>query len=303
MSETELNEFTRWDGIKESLFRLTALKLLPGRWFNPSLPDKAELTPAGEQPTLEIVSHCWNYSEFQLYQLSSLVNHPPTALQVVHTVFYAEEDADTVRVLDFFRTQSVPNVRWNFQPLPKEQLFRRAIGRNRAAKASQADWVWFTDCDVVFHHGALDALAAQLKGRQEYLVYPQQMLATDLLPKDDPLIVEAKRHPRLMELDLTRFSVRKFTRATGPIQIAHGDVARACGYCESLAMYQRTMPRWAKCYEDRAFRWLLGTPGVPVEVPNVLFIRHAEKGRYQQGSQISVLRKTIRRIKSALIGR
>jgi hypothetical protein len=80
-------------------------------------------------------------------------------------------------------------------------------------------------------------------------------------------------------------------------------VARACGYCDSLAVYQKTMPRWSKCYEDRAFRWLLGSQGVPIDVPNVLFIRHAEKGRYQQNSQLSVLRKTIRRVKSALFNK
>ncbi|MBW3141221.1 glycosyltransferase family A protein [Ferrimonas balearica] len=303
MTERHASEFTLGEKIVEASLRLAASGGIPGRWFNKALPEQSALTPAEAPLTLEIVSHCWKYSEFQLYQLSSLVNYPPTALQVVHTVFYSEEDDDTVRLLDFFRTMSVENVRWNFQPMPKEELFRRAIGRNRAAKATEADWVWFTDCDVVFHEGALDALAKQLEGRQDYLVYPQQMLATELLSKDDPLILEAKRHPRLMELDLTRFSVRKFSRATGPIQIAHGDVARACGYCPDLKVYQKPMPRWSKCYEDRAFRWLLGTQGTPIEVPNVLFIRHAEKGRYQQGSQLSLLRKTIRRIKSALIGR
>ncbi|MBY6187934.1 glycosyltransferase family 2 protein [Marinobacter hydrocarbonoclasticus] len=303
MTEQTVPGLTRWDNIKETALRLAASGYIPGQWFNKALPKKSELKPAQGPITLEIVSHCWKYSEFQLYQLSSLVNHAPKAMQVIHTVFYSEEDADTVRLLDHFRPMEVANVTWNFQPMPKEELFRRAIGRNRAAKATKADWVWFTDCDVVFHEGALDTLAQQLEGRQDYLVYPEQMLATDLLPKDDPLILEAKRQPRLMELDLTRFSVRKFSRATGPIQIAHGDVARACGYCQDLKVYQKPMPRWSKCYEDRAFRWLLGTQGTPIAVPNVLFIRHAEKGRYQQGSQISLLRKTIRRVKSALIGR
>ncbi|MFI3246227.1 MAG: glycosyltransferase family A protein [Ferrimonas sp.] len=292
-----------FDQITEQALRLAASGVIPGRWFNRTLPTQASLTPAPEMFTLEIVSHCWKYSEFQLYQLSSLVNHPPTKLKVVHTVFYAEEDTDTVRVLDFFATQTVENVTWNFQALPKEQLFRRAIGRNKAAKATQADWIWFTDCDVVFHEHALDTLAEQLVGRQDYLVYPEQMLATDLLPKDDPLIVAAKAKPRLMALDLSRFSVRKFSRATGPIQITHGDVARACGYCASLAAYQKPAASWAKCYEDRAFRWLLGTQGVALAIPNVLFIRHAEKGRYTKNSAFSDFRKWVRRVKSEQFNR
>lgn len=303
MTQISAKPFRRIDAVKEFFLRFAASGFLPGLWFNPTLPERSALSKAGVPLQLEIVSHCWKYAEFQLYQLSSLVNYPPTRCEVTHTVFYSEEDADTVRLLNFFRQKTVVNVRWNFIALPKEQLFRRAIGRNLAAKNTTADWIWFTDCDVVFHQGALDALAEQLADKQELLVYPQKMLVTSLLAKDDPLIAKARAEPAVMDIDMSQFSVREFSRATGPIQIAHGDVARACGYCEGLAVYQKTMPRWSKCYEDRAFRWLLGSQGVPIQVPNVLFIRHAEKGRYQQDSQLSVVRKTIRRIKSALFNK
>lgn len=303
MIQRSAQPFGRLDAVKEFFLRFAASGFVPGRWFNTTLPKPAELTRASAPVTLEIVSHCWKYAEFQLYQLSSLVNYPPQHCKVIHTVFYSEEDADTVRLLNFFRSKTVANVSWNFIALPKEQLFRRAIGRNLAAKNTRADWVWFTDCDVVFHQGALDALAAQLENRQDVLVYPRKMLVTSLLAKDDPLIAKARAEPAVMDIDMAQFSVREFNRATGPIQIAHGDVARACGYCDSLAVYQKTMPRWSKCYEDRAFRWLLGSQGVPIDVPNVLFIRHAEKGRYQQNSQLSLLRKTIRRVKSALFNK
>ncbi|MFI3246228.1 MAG: glycosyltransferase family 2 protein, partial [Ferrimonas sp.] len=113
----------------------------------------------------------------------------------------------------------------------------------------------------------------------------------------------AKAKPRLMALDLSRFSVRKFSRATGPIQITHGDVARACGYCASLAVYQQPAKVWTKTFEDRAFRWLLGTQGTPLAIPNVLFIRHAEKGRYTKDSSYSLFRKWVRRIKSEQFNR
>ncbi len=303
MTPDAARPFRRIDAITEFFLRFAASGFLPGRWFNPKLPAVANLHRAELPLKLEIVSHCWKYAEFQLYQLSSLLNYPPSRCEVTHTVFYSEEDADTVRLLNFFRSKTVPNVSWNFIALPKEQLFRRAIGRNRAAKNTAADWVWFTDCDVVFHQGALDALAEQLAGRQDILVYPQSMRVTSLLAKDDPLIAQARAEPAVMDVDMSQFSIREFSRATGPIQIAHGDVARACGYCDGLAVYQKTMPRWSKCYEDRAFRWLLGTQGTPISVPNVLFIRHAEKGRYQQDSQLSVVRKTIRRIKSAVFNK
>ncbi|HEY7884396.1 MAG TPA: glycosyltransferase family A protein, partial [Cellvibrionaceae bacterium] len=263
MSRISAQTFTLLDSIKEFFLRFAASGVIPGRWFNAKLPPEQERHRAELPLTLEIVSHCWKYSEFQLYQLSSLVNHPPTQLNIIHTVYYSKTDADTVRILNFFENKTISNVRWNFIALPKEKLFRRAIGRNMAALNTTADWIWFTDCDVVFHQGALDTLAQQLAGRTDALVYPQTMYITQLLKKDDPLITKAKAELEVLEIDTSELSTRYFTRATGPIQITHGDVARACGYCADLAVYQKPMARWSKCYEDRAFRWLLGTKGTP----------------------------------------
>ena len=302
MNQRHDKTFTRLDSFKEILFRFAAKGWVPYYWFNKNLPSQELLSKAKLPVKLEIVSHCWNYSDLLSYQLSSLVKYEFQHAEVTHTVFYSEEDQATTQLLEFFSSQHKENVTWNFIALPKEQLFRRAIGRNEAAKQSQADWVWFTDCDVVFHEGALDALANELKGRQDVLVYPAKMRVTELLAKDDPLLQQIQQ-PAVREVDMEKFTDRTFSRATGPIQIVHGDVARACGYCDDLEVYQKAMPRWAKCYDDRAFRWLINSQGVPINVPNVLFIRHAEKGRYQQDSKISLIRKNIRRIKSNLIGR
>ena len=43
--------------------------------------------------------------------------------------------------------------------------FRRGIGRNLAAKSTRADWIWFTDADIVFQEKCLDTLADLLQGR------------------------------------------------------------------------------------------------------------------------------------------
>ena len=303
MNQRHYDTFTRLDGFKEVLFRFAAKGWLPYHWFNKNLPSPEQLSKAELPIKLEIVSHCWNYSDFLTYQLSSLIKYDFKDVEVTYTLFYFEEDVATSKVLEFFSSQQKPRLTWNFIALPKEQLFRRAIGRNIAAKQSKADWLWFTDCDVVFHESSLDALARELQGRQDALVYPGKMQATELLAKNDPLLQKVKQKPAIREVDMEKFSDRSFSRATGPIQIVHGDVARACGYCHDLKVYQKTMPRWSKCYDDRAFRWLINSQGVPINVPNVLFIRHAEKGRYHQGSKISLFRKSIRRIKSRLIGR
>nr|WP_202797834.1 glycosyltransferase [Rheinheimera sp. A13L] len=188
------------------------------------------------------------------------------------------------------------NVQLNFQNLPTPSLLRRAIGRNLAAKTTTADWIWFTDCDLLFQRGCFDSLAQQLQNRKDVIVFPKKLKATCLLTKEDDLL----RNLCTAEQSIAsnQFVYRKYKKATGPIQIVHGDVARKSGYCDSLAVYQQPKSRWVKTYEDRAFRWLMGTHGTPVEIENLYLIRHQEKGRYKKDSKLSVFRKYIRILKA-----
>ena len=284
------------DALALWFMRLAASGWVPPRWFLREVPDEAARAARRGRLSLEIVSHCWHYAHLQAYQLSSLVLHPPRDVDVTMTVYYSEEDADTVALLRHFGAIEVPGVRWNWRALDKYQLFRRSIGRNHAARNTSCDWVWFTDCDVVFHEGCLDGLGAALQGRRDLLVHPAEERCSGMLGPDDPMIAGAHGAPRLLEIDPARFSPHFPSRATGPLQIAHGDVARACGYCEQLAIYQKPVPRWAKAHEDRAFRWLLRSQGVPVEVPGVYRIRHAAKGRYQGNRLSNALRAGLRRL-------
>ena len=271
-----------------------------------SPPPKSSLKKTGDVVTLEIVSHCWNYSHFLVYQLSALVNHPPADLKVIYTLFYSLEDKNTAQLVNEFSQYNMENVSWNFQAIPTPELLCRAIGRNRAALNTRADWVWFTDCDIIFHQGCLDRLAAILKGRQDYLLYPRTLLATSLLDDDDSIIARGRgacKNTRLLDINKSDLQPRHFSRATGPIQIMHAGVARKCGYCNQLKVYQRPTDRWVKTYEDRALRWVLGTQGVAIDLPNLIVIRHAEKGRYIKDSRLSKVRKKVRAVKYRLINK
>lgn len=276
-------------------FRLAPGLRVPAGWFEPGMQAAQARLPARAGPlTLEVVSHCWNYSHLLAYQLSSLVLAPPTRMKVQMTVCYCHEDSDTAELLEFFRSQTVPNVTWHWLPLPRQELFRRAIGRNRAALRSTADWVWFTDCDLVFHEGCLDTLAEALSGRADALVFPREEHCTPMLAPGDALLQAAAREPRIVAIDPMRFVTQRRTKATGPLQILHGDLARQFGYCSALRCYQTPTDRWRKTYEDRAFRWLLRTDGAPVDVKGVYRIKHVEKGRYHGPDIITRIRSTIR---------
>jgi len=299
MSQTPPRETLR-DRIALLFLRLAASGWVPARWFLRALPPEAERHAATGRVKVEIVSHCWGYAHMQAYQLSSLVRHPPTGAEVTMTVYYSPEDPATAALLEHFGAIEVPGVTWNWQAMDRYHLFRRAIGRNHAARATRADWIWFTDCDVVFGAGCLDGLAEAVQGRRDTLVFPRVEHVSAVLEPGDPLLEAGKGPSRVLDIDVASFTAQARDRATGPLQIAHGDVARACGYCEQLAVYQKPVARWAKAHEDRAFRWLLRTQGAPVEVPGVYRIRHVSKGRYQQDSWTARLRTRIRRVQLRL---
>jgi hypothetical protein len=262
----------------EWFYRLAATGLVPRTWFAPELPGRPA-APTGRPITLEIVSHSWRYHRFLAYQLSSLVLYPPREVSVTMTVFYSPEDRETTEWLGYFGELETPGVRWSWRPLERERLFRRAIGRNLAARATEASWIWFSDCDVVFHEGALDGAGEALSGRDDALLFPREHRVSDILTSDDPLLERATGVPRLLAIDPGDFHVETRKKAVGGFQIVRGDVARAAGYCGDIAHYQRPVPRWSKTYEDRTFRWLLGTQGTPVDIPGLYRIRHAARGR------------------------
>lgn len=283
-----------WNLIQLAFFRFAAGGWIPPSWFEPDLPPEDQRAARTGHLQLEVVSHCWNYSHFLVYQLSSLVLFPPKKLDVTMTVFYSPEDTRTEELLAFFGQQEVPGVTWNWQPIPKQELFRRGIGRNRAALATKADWVWFTDCDLMFREDCLDILAEVLQGRRDALLFPEEERTTDLLAEDNPMLEAGSAGPQVLDIDTSSFTTRTITKATGPLQIAHGDVCRAIGYCRSIGLYQKPVESFAKCHEDRAFRWLLRSQGEPIDVPGVYRIRHIAKGRYTGSETRSRFRTWLR---------
>jgi Glycosyl transferase family 2 len=228
--------------------------------------------------TLEIVSHCWKYSRLLSYQLSSLVLRPPKKVAVTMTVFYAPTDKETHSVLKYFQSHSVANVRWHWKQLEECRLFRRAIGRNIAALATQSDWIWFCDCDQVFGAGCLDGLADELARAPTDFVYPQCVLFSPKQFAKGTLLSKAAA-PQVRELNASGFRPVQFNRAVGGLQILRGAIARRIGYCRHSRRFMRPADRWMRTFDDVEFRRVVGREGSPISVPQLYRIEHAAKGR------------------------
>jgi hypothetical protein len=237
---------------------------------------------------LEIVSHCWHYSPHLTYQLSSLVLFSPSETQVTMTVYYNEDDTDTIAVRDFFDHIEIDNVTWSWRQLPKEHLFRRSIGRNHAALETKADWIWFADADMCFRDRCLDTLASIAKETQAELLYPRFIRITQLRDVGDRLLEAVADHPRLVDLAPEEFVPLRYRRAIGGAQIVRGDTARRLGYNRDSRRCQRPRTRWDRTRDDVRFRRSLEKPGVPIELPELYRIRHGTFGRKDEfGKRVS----------------
>jgi len=278
--------------LRHQIYNRIVGTVLPVTWFGPEVPERETLNVASKPLHLEIVSHCWQYAHMLNFQLSSLVNHPPTNFKLTYTLFHAAEDTKLKQLISRYDRMQVPGISWQWRELSRQELFRRAIGRNRAATQTQADWIWFSDCDLIFHDNCLHSLATALNGVNEPLVFPDHEFVTELLESEHPMLKQSINEPATIDTSL--FTENQIAKAKGAFQIVHGDIARACGYCKEMSMYQKPMQHWSKTYEDSIFRRLIKSEGTPVCIDGLYRIRHREKGRYVKGSPLSRLRKGIR---------
>ena len=200
------------------------------------------------------------------------------------TVFYTSEDCGTETVLDWFGKQEAPGVKWNWQEQPLLEACKRSIGRNLAALATEADWVWFCDADYWFTSECWDEFTT-IGSIEAALFFPRVVNTHRTHELGDMCIERALRTPGTVAADVKEFEPRVMRKAIGGIQIARGDVCRAQGYLRDSRRAQapRKEAVFARNKEDVWFRRQLGTSGQAVALPGVYRIRHSKAGRYSPG--------------------
>jgi len=234
--------------------------------------------------SIEVVAHCFaekrpEFAKLLTAQLSSLELWPAKAdIQV--TVCTAKSDNLTMSVCKAFNNDWVEDsdypVLETIEAAEHRWLFRRSIIRNRCAKESLADIVWFCDADYIFGQGCLDALAASdFKG----LAYPKEVQIHRAHWLGDKEI--ARIEPgKLFEPDLSLFETKREKFAIGGLQIVDGDSARKYGYLDATKWVQPVPDAqdFLDTKEDKAFRNFMIEkcgPSTQLDLPNLYRFRHS----------------------------
>lgn len=238
-------------------------------------------------PLVEIVSHCYaaeleHYAACLVYQVSSLVLYKPEKCDVCLSVCLCDEDRNTTKMIGW--TESTlfdKEMDCRTYRLVEQKIGRRCIGRNHAAKASKADFVWFADVDQVFRDGVLDKLVETEWPEDAAMIYPREILIhrdhktgdgrTSAVDLDDPSVVD---------VDPSEFVPKRYRKAIGGVQIVRGDFARRHGYLDGDDGWQRpTDEPFGDFRDDVAYRKFCLRHGriAGVDLPGMYRLRHSRK--------------------------
>lgn len=230
---------------------------------------------------LEIVVHAYaevldQYAHLLRFQLSSLVLHPPRVPTKITVCFTPRDERVGITLARFAGKLSL-----NPLPMLPEELFRRAIGRNRAALASNADVVFFTDVDYCFYDGCLDSLWAQwkkLESRPSLLWVRELQIHKDHATGDALIMWARKSNDDLLTINPADFTPKRIARAIGGLQIVSGDDARKYGYLNDRPQWRQpvTTP-FGSFRDDVIFRKMCSSRGElkSVVLPGLYRLRHS----------------------------
>jgi len=198
---------------------------------------------------IEIVSHCYavqntHFAGALRYQISSLELYKPKNCDIQLTVCADIDDDLTTRVLQWGRKKTEVSIKIIHLSTP--YMTRRSIGRNIAAKDSQADLVWFADVDECFYDGLLSRLCefSEDGWKSEWnMIYPKMIQISRDHKTGDRYLLPAVESEVLVDINPSDFVDWKYTRAIGGVQIVRGTLARKHGYLDGEE-------KWLKPRED-----------------------------------------------------
>ena len=235
---------------------------------------------------LEVITHCYcppgldHYANALVWHFGSLCAHPGSKFSAVKlTLCYTGHDKATCETVDGVEFADAPdNV--EFAPLlfSREELFRRAIGRNYVAKRTDADVVYFSDVDYLCGPGFLDAIHDHFDQVAEF-IYPREYKINADHATGDQMLSQSPDEWFTIPDD--KFIPKVNRKAIGGVMFVSGDQARK-GYLDGTKWTKPVDPKggFRRCHCDTAYRKSIQPNSFKsVEAPGLYRLRHTENGR------------------------
>lgn len=247
--------------------------------------------------SITIVTHCYavtlpQYAQMLKWQLASLYHYTPANVRVIVDVYTSPDDRDTTAICDLLGDKMPKTVRICKHFLQRDELFRRAIGRDMSATACGTDVIWFTDADYLFGEGCLASVFEQ--------IVPTDGLRWPKYVETHHDSINGKHHEmgdKILKDHVANvlpvpvasyFAPARKRKAIGGIQIIGGALARKIGYLRNTDWVKPIDPSngFLSCKCDRIWRTRNAEVLNPkaLNIPNVLRMRHSKDGRDYDGS-------------------
>ena len=174
----------RAERVRQRILRAETAKLAANTTTTTTTVEYAEIPK--EELTLEIMIHCYHYEKRLCWMLSSLVQQIGDAPNMIVNISHAPNTGNptTEEVINFFREKGL-DIKETL--VTQEQVSNRAIARNKQSTETNADWVLFSDSDMVFDPMFFDDLQKQLKTN---LKNTQLVMGADRHSLDDKFCIQ-----------------------------------------------------------------------------------------------------------------
>lgn len=111
---------------------------------------------------IEIAVNCWNYQHRLCWMLSSLCQQRGNVPEIIFNISFAKNNGDpnTEKVCDFFESKGLNIKRMILKD--KNEVSCRGPIRQKQLDGSNADWILFADCDMIYHPDFFAELSKRL---------------------------------------------------------------------------------------------------------------------------------------------
>ena len=240
-----------------------------------------EKEPLKDKLTIEICIHCYHYQHRLCWMLSSILQQKGDVPNIIVNISYAPNNGDpiTEEVCKFFREQGL-NIKETV--VLEKEASNRAIARNKQVAETTADWILFSDSDMVYDPELFSDLQQQLKTN---LRTETRVMGGDRHSMDINFCVkffeeDATVYPCVIPnvADITsKWPLRWVTgkgTAPGNFQLAN---VKAIQIIRGGKYTERTGDVWRRTKSDRAFR--VGQGGrVRIEIKKQFHLNHDRGG-------------------------